>query len=365
MRFVFCSLVFLLMACSEKPADDKPVVRPIAWTQVTQHDYTQIRRLAGVVEPVETANLSFLASGKVDKVHVKLGQSVTAGQPLASLDQRSFNLNYQSAEAQLEQSDAAYVEAKNEFSRYSELVEKGVVSRSGFDTAKSNFESARSARNVAQTKLDIARKELQDSLLLAPYAGIITQRNVEPSQQVSVGQAVFEIEGKDGLEVQVTVPETIIQELSAGMRLPVHFPAMPSITLQGIITEVGARAASANAFPVSLVLQDIPAELRAGMTAEVDVTYRGAGKAGYQERAIQIPVSAILAGAGQQGFVFVFDPDTKTVNKRQVQTENILDNQIFISDGLVSGEIIAIAGVTFLRDGQTVSLLEQQTQLFN
>ena len=365
MRVVLCLSVIFMLSCSEKPADDKPVVRPIAWTQVTQHDYTQIRRLAGVVEPVETANLSFLASGKVDKVQVKLGQSVSAGDQLACLDQRSFTLNYQSAEAQLEQADAAFVEAKNEFTRYTELVEKGVVSRSGFDTAKSNFESARSARNVAQTKLDIARKDLQDSRLVAPYSGIITQRNVEPSQQVSAGQAVFEIEGKDGLEVQVTVPETIIQELSAGMRLPVHFPAIPSITLQGIITEVGARAASANAFPVSLVLQDIPEELRAGMTAEVDVTYSGTSKTGNYQRAIQIPISAILAGPGEQGFVFVFDPNTNTVNKRQVQTENILDNQIFISKGLTTGEIIAIAGVTFLRDGQTVSLLEQQTQLFN
>ena len=218
---------------------------------------------------------------------------------------------------------------------------------------------------MAQTKLDIARKDLQDSRLVAPYSGIITQRNVEPSQQVSAGQAVFEIEGKDGLEVQVTVPETIIQELSAGMRLPVHFPAIPNVTLQGVITEVGARAASANAFPVSLVLQDVPAELRAGMTAEVDVTYSGTSKNGSYARAIQIPISAILAGPGEQAFVFVFDSTTNTVNKRQVQTENILDNQIFISQGLTSGEIIATAGVTFLRDGQTVSLLEQQTQLFN
>jgi len=365
MRLILCLPVLFIMACSDKPADDKSVVRPIAWTQVSQHDFTQIRRLAGVVEPVETANLSFLASGKVDKVNVKLGQSVTAGDQLASLDQRSFTLNYQSAQAQLEQADATFVEAQNEFNRYAELVEKGVVSRSGFDTAKSNFESARSAKNVAQAQLDISRKDLQDSRLLAPYSGTITQRNVEPSQQVSVGQAVFEIEGKDGLEVQVTVPETIIQELSTGMILPVHFPAIPKITLQGIITEVGARAASANAFPVSLVLQDIPTELRAGMTAEVDVTYRGASRSSYQGQNIQVPVSAILAGQGQQAFVFVFDPQLKIVTKRQVQTENILDNQIYISEGLVAGEIIAIAGVTFLRDGQTVSLLEQKTQLFN
>ena len=137
------------------------------------------------------------------------------------------------------------------------------------------------------------------------------------------------------------------------------------MTLQGVITEVGARAESANAFPVSLVLKDIPSQLRAGMTAEVDVTFQGAGRNGYQEQSIQIPVSAIMAGLGQQGFVFVFDPEQRVVNKREVITEDILDNLIYISDGLVPGDIIATAGVTFLRDGQAVTLLEQKTQIFN
>ncbi|MGS2721128.1 efflux RND transporter periplasmic adaptor subunit [Paraglaciecola aestuariivivens] len=365
MRIWFLLLAIMLSACSEKNIDDQPVIRPIAWTKVAQQDFTQVRRLAGVVEPVETANLSFLASGKVKQVKVKLGQNVVAGEELASLDQRSFRLNYQSAEAQLEQAEAAFIEAKNEFNRYAELVEKGVVSRSGFDNAKATFDAARSARNVAKTRLDIARKDLQDSRLLAPYAGVITQRNVEPSQQVSVGQAVFEIEGKDGLEVQVTVPETIIQELNTGMRLPVHFPALPKVTLTGVITEVGARAASANAFPVSLVLQDLPKGLRAGMTAEVDVTYSGVGRTGFKGPSIQIPVSSILAGPDQQSFVFVYDPQHQSVHKRQVVTENVLDNAIYISSGLAPGEIIAIAGVSFLREGQKVRLLEQQNQVFN
>lgn len=73
MRFVFLLAILFMVACSEKPVDDRPIIRPIAWTQVNQHDFTQVRRLAGVVEPVETANLSFLVGGKVDKVNVKLG----------------------------------------------------------------------------------------------------------------------------------------------------------------------------------------------------------------------------------------------------------------------------------------------------
>lgn len=366
MRVIALFIILLLIACSKKTIDDIPIVRPIAWAQVSQHDFTQVRRLAGIVEPVETASLSFLVSGKVDKVNVKLGESVTLGDQLASLDLRSFTLNFQSAEAQLAQTQAAFVEAENEFTRYSELVEKGLVSRSGFDAAKSNYESAKSAKNVAQARLDITSKDLQDSRLLAPYSGVITARKVEPSQQVAVGQAVFEIEGKDGLEVQFTVPETIIQEITLGKTLPVHFPALPNVEIKGVVTEVGIRAASANAFPVTLVLQNVPEKLRAGMTAEVDISFEGHGQNGYVGgTSIQIPLSAILAGAGQKSYVFVFDSEEKVVNKRQVQTENILDNQIYIASGLQAGEIIAVSGVAFLREGQTVSLLEQQTQIFN
>ncbi len=364
-RFVACVAIAFLTACSEQPTPEKENIRPIDWVQVQAKPIEQVRRLAGTVEPVETANLSFLVGGKVASVDVVLGQEVSVGQPLAKLDQRSFSLNYQTAEAQLQQANATFQEAQNEYNRYAELVKEGVVSQSGFDNAKAAYESALSARNVAQSRLDLSLKDIQDSTLQAPYEGVITRRMVEPSQQISPGQTVFEIEGQDGLEVQISVPETLIQMISVGTVLPIHFPALPGETLDGIVSEVGVRAETANAFPVTLVLANSPAQLRAGMTAEVDVSYQGQGRTGYSGNAVLIPLSAVGADIGQGGYVFVYDADQGIVKRTPIQTENLLDNKLYVSSGIEPDDIIAVAGVSFLRDGQKVTLLEKNVKLFN
>lgn len=366
MRFaLFCLLSLLLVACSEPKPPKQEVIRPIAWTKVKASHLEQIRTLSGVVAPIEATHLSFEVNGKIQTVNVKLGNQVTQGQELARLNQRSFKLSLQSAQAQLEQAKASQSETENEYRRYEQLVDQGVVSQSGFDNAKAMFESAKSAVDVAQAQLDIARKNLQDSILTAPYDGIITKRLIEPSQQISAGQAAFEIEGKHGMEVRIMVPETLIQELKQDAHLAVRFPVIPNIEMQGIISEIGTRAESANAFPITVVLEQDNPSLRAGMTAEVDVTFDGIGLTGFSGDTVTVPVSALASGLDQQVFVFVFDPQTQQLTKRLVQTENIMSNEVYLSAGLTEGEIIATAGVAFLRDGQKVTLLENNTQVFN
>ncbi len=365
MRLILLIFIIVITGCTEEVQPQKTLIRPIAWVKVSSSKLEQIRRLSGIVAPVEATDLSFEVSGKVQSVKVRLGANVKQGQELARLNQRSFNLSIQSAQAQWQQSQATLTEAKNEYQRFSELVDKGLVSKSQFDNAKAAFESSQSAVNVAKAQLEIANKDLLDSILLAPYDGIITQRVIEPSQQISAGQTSFEIEGEHGLEVRVMVPESMIQALTKGAELPVSFPAISELNITGIITEIGTRAESANAFPVIVLLKDVPQNIRAGMTAELDFVFDGVGRTGFKGDSIKVPISALAADIGQSAYVFVYDVQEKVVRKRIVQTENAMNNEVFISKGLSDGEIIATAGVVFLRDGQPVTLLDKHTQRFN
>jgi RND family efflux transporter MFP subunit len=367
MRTFFLPLAALLLlsGCSKPQEAFKESIRPIAWKQVEQSSFDQVRRLSGTVQPVEATNLSFQVGGKVDWVKVKLGDVVKKGQPLAQLDRRSFNLSNQSSQANLQKAVSTLTEARNEYNRYKELSAQGLVSRSGFDNARAAFETAGSAVNVAKAQLDIAGKDLADTLLSAPYDGKITKRLIEPSMQIASGTATFEIEGEHGLEIQVMVPETLIRNLSKGERLTVHYPALEGVIGEGIITEVGSRAQTANAFPVTVLIDSALNDLRGGMTAEVDFTFEGVGRTGYRGDTIRVPVTALGADVGQAAYVFVYDKKTQMVRKRMVQTENIIDNEVLVSSGLKAGEIIAVAGVSFLRDAQVVKLLDAQVQRFN
>jgi RND family efflux transporter MFP subunit len=355
----------LLVGCNEKTPQENTTIRPIQWTEVTLSTLEQIRVLSGIVAPVEATKLSFEVGGKIQEISVNLGDEVTKGQSLASLNKRSYMLEQQSAQAKYEQAKASSADAKNTYARYQKLLAQGVVSQSGFDNAKAAYDSNKSAVDVAKAQLDITSKNLQDSILLAPYDGIITRRMFEPSQQITSGQSVFEIEGKHGLEIQVMVPETLIQELTQHAILPINFPTLPKIKMLGRITEIGTRAESANAFPVTVVLQGDNPLLRAGMTAEVEFVFEGIGRTGHKGPSIKVPLTAIRAGLDQKAFVFVYNVEQALVHLREIKTENILNNEVYISSGLQQGEIIATAGVAFLRDGQQVSLLDTQYKRFN
>ena len=358
-------IALFLLGCNEQTEQMETAVRPIMWTEVSLSTLEQIRTLSGIVAPVEATKLSFEVSGKLDSIKVNLGDEVKKGQALARLNQRSFNLGLQSANAKYQQAKANLADAQNSYHRYAKLIKQGVVSQSGFDNAKATYDANKSSVDVAKAQVDIANKDLQDSILLAPYDGIITKRLFEPSQQISAGQLAFEIEGKHGLEVQVMVPETLIPQLTRYAILAIKFPVLPEIKMLGRVTEIGTRAESANAFPVTVVLQDENTLLRAGMTAEVEFVFEGIGRTGHKGPVIRIPLTAISAGLQQKVYVFIYDKKTQRVRRTEVQTENILNNEVFISSGLQQGDIIATAGIAFLRDGQQVSLIDQQTQRFN
>jgi multidrug efflux system membrane fusion protein len=363
LSFIFITL--LIAGCNEPVKEVSKPIRPIMWTKVEISPFEQIRTLSGTVAPVEATKLSFEVQGKIQKIQVNLGNEVVKGQELAHLDQRNFNLGLQSSQAQYQQAKATLVDTKNSYQRYEKLLKQGVVSQSGFDNAKATYDTSKSAADVAQAQLDIALKNLQDSTLLAPYDGIITKRLFEPSQQISAGQSLFEIEGKHGLEVHVLVPETLIRELTQLSITPISFPALPELKMQGQITEIGTRAEFANAFPVTVVLRGDNPLLRAGMTAEVEFSFAGTGRTGHKGDVFRIPVTALSSGLEQKAYVFVYNTESQQVVKTQVQTENIFKNEVFISSGLKKGDIIATVGVAFLRDGQRVSLTDNSIQRFN
>jgi len=366
MRYPLLLALFLvLLGCDDAAETPPEVIRPIAWTAVQPFGLEQVRRLSGTLQAVKTASLSFEVGGKVATVAAKLGDNVKKGDALAEIDDAPYRLNVDAARGALQEARAARREAENTYSRQKQLFDKGWIAQAALDNAVATLDSARSNVDIAQAQYDLAMRDLADTHLLAPYDGRITSRSIEPSQQVLAGQPVFEIEGQGGLEVSVMVPETIIQRVHDGQTFDVHFSGIGSLTARARVTEIGPRAEASNAFTVTLALDRDYPSLRSGMSAEVNFTFEGRGRTGYTGKTVKVPFTALLPGNDQDALVFVFDPDTGTVSRRSVQTENIVDNEVLISAGLEQGEIIATAGVAYLRDGQKVRLFDTSVKQFN
>jgi RND family efflux transporter MFP subunit len=349
----------LLAACDEPPqARQTPEPRPIAWTEVARYESGETRNLPGQLQAVQQAPLSFEVGGRVESVTVEIGESFEEGEVLARLDGRNYRLALEERKGQLAEARAKLAEAREDFERQKRLYEDGWVAKAGYDRALSALETARSRVQTAKARVDIAEEDLADTELEAPYAGTVAERLVEPSQQVKSGDTVLRIQGRgDGLEAVVAAPETVVDRLDEGSRHAVHLPARPDLELTGTVSDIATDAERRNAYRVTLRLEDAPADLRSGMTAEVRFDLQSLSADDHEGPLMAIPATAFAAGAGQSSHAYVFQPDPGVVRKREIRIAEITGDTALVSDGLRPGEIVATKGVSFLSDGQRVTRL--------
>jgi RND family efflux transporter MFP subunit len=361
-RFGLITLAVLLTtlaACSEEPVVSRETVRAIRTVTVTEPASGKARRFSGVVEAASVSRLSFEVPGNVQEVRVDTGERVSEGQILAVLDDQTFLLGVEAAQANLGRSDVELEDARRELDRLREIEarEQGLISRQMLDQAQANYDAARKNLSYSTTRLNLAKRDLERTVLRAPFAGVVAARDVDPFQEVDRGQRLFDVHTEGAMEAAVSIPESEINQVYLGLSGDIRFPALPGQTYKGTVTEISSAAGTANAFPVKLTIQGDSPEIRPGLTAEVTLLLGGE----QEQAAYLIPVAALIPGSGDSeaaGAVFVFDNATSTVVRTHIRHGGIRDNNIVVDQGLEAGDIIAVAGVSFLRDGQEVRLME-------
>ena len=352
------AVLLLLVACGEESPPPSDTVRAIRTITVAEPASGKARRFSGVIEASSTTSLSFEVPGNVREVNVAVGAAVTRGQILATLDDETYRLNVEAAEATAGRAEVELADARRESERLQQIAgrDRGLVSRQMLDQAQANFDAAGKNRSYANTRLNLARRDLDRTVLRAPFDGVVTARRVDPFQEVDRGQRVFDLHVQGAMEAAINVPESEIDQVYLGLPGEIRLPAIPGRVFTGVVTEISDAAGTANAFPVKLTIESDAQAIRPGLTAEVTLLLGG----DQGETAYLIPVSALVPGGGDSdGSVFVFDAETSTVKKRTIRHGGIRDNGIVVEEGLSAGDIVAVAGVSFLRDGQPVRLMEQ------
>ena len=349
-------LSFALTACKEK-VEIVEAIRAIKTMTVEAQATEQIRKFSGIVAAVDSSGLSFQVGGQVQEVKVDIGDHVKKNQVLAVLDPEPYQLEVDAAKAALVKARANVTNTKSEYERQKRVFEQGAGAKSDLDAAEYNYRAAKSAVDYQISRPSLAKRDLRKTTLRAPYDGTIAWRAIEPHEEVKVGQKVFEIDAKGEREVQLAVPETVIDRIHIDDPAEITFPTVPGKTVKGWITYIGSAAVKANAFPVKVELIDPGEDIKPGMTAEVNLFLKDRDKKiGYL-----VPLQAILPTAeAQHGYVFVYDPQTSTVKKTPIRYGGGLRNKAAVYEGLNAGDIIAVAGVSFLADGLKVKLMKEE-----
>ncbi|SNY43980.1 RND family efflux transporter, MFP subunit [Arsukibacterium tuosuense] len=350
----FSSLLLLLCCgllvsgCSEPAAGNpEPLIRPVKLHQVGSDGGGAVRQFPAVVEPTVRANLTFRVSGKLVQLMARPGQQVQKGELLARLDDTDFKLK-------LDQARARYDLAQTQFVRAEQLIAQKLVSQAVFDEAKAQLQVAQADLSTAETALSYTR-------LQAPFAGIISRLLVDNHENIAAQQPIMELQVRDQVDVVIQVPEDVISNVRKDFdyQPEVVFDSHPMYRYRARIREWDTRADPAtNSFKVVFSMAT-PTEFNvlSGMTANV-IAEVSKINAAYVD-ALFIPASAIFLPDdatldSQQSYVWVYNPDTGQVQRREITVSSLTSAGAAITSGLALDEQIVIAGVHHLSEGQQV-----------
>lgn len=353
-----------ISACGQSEDAAEESVRGLKTFEITDTERVSVRRFPGVLEPSNLNVLSFEVAGSLQDFDLGVGRKVAAGEVIARLDPSALELQVQSAQAGVKQAQAVAGNAADALGRQEALLQSGTTTRVNVDNARTEAQSTAAALAQAQRALESAEENLAKATLVAPFDGIVNSVDVSPFQTVSAGTPIISLYDPSAFIVSFSVNFDTADRLVVGTPATVRPADRPEITLDAIISELGARADTVSSFPVVVSLQETDPLLKAGMAVETAIDFPLPAEEGYP-----VPLSVIIrdgnteSEAGDDGVskigIYVYDPATGTVNRRQVAVGGIRENRIIVLDGVAPGDRVASAGVQFLRDGQKVSLLDE------
>ena len=335
---LFLTALFMICGCnSNKAANQQTTVPvPVVVKQIEKISIDKEISASGNIEGRKTVRLGFLVAGRVNYIAASEGETLQAGQLLASLDPESYKIAKEMADANLEQ-------VQDEYNRLSIMHERKSVSDGDFSKVSNALKLAR-----AQQKLQ--NKNLSDTKLYSPIKGVLLKRGAEVGEIVGVGLPLFAVSDIGIVHVSAAVPESDLQQVKIGSEARVYISAIDA-TLTGRVMEVGSVSEpTTRAFTVKIELKNPAFIIRPGMTAEVKIT------SGKKMKIMAVPGEAVLRGLDNSAYVYVVDEKKSQAFQRKVSLGQMAGNNIEIASGLNVHEKIVVGGQHKLNDGSSITL---------
>lgn len=371
-----------------RTADATPAPKPpitVSSAVVIEQPVTRFIRATGSLLAEDQAEVAAEVAGRVVQTPVERGTSVAAGSVLIRLASDEAEAQAREAEAnaaqiearlglrkgtdldldavpEVQNAQASFDLARNEFNRIRSLLDQRVVSQSEFDQRRTQMEAARqqyeAAKNgaaqqyqalqAARARVTLARKATADTIVRAPFAGLVGERLVSVGDYVTKGMKVVVVVRVNPLRVQLTVPEQSMSAVGVGVPVSFGVDAYPGREFTGTIRYVSpALEASQRALTVEAVVQNPSGDLKPGLFATARIEQRT------KTPALLVPRSAIHTSGGTSR-VYVISGDH--AEERIVAVgQAVVDALVEVSSGVRAGERVATSNVAQLTDGAKVS----------
>ena len=301
------------------------------------------------------APLSPRLDGLIEGLSVEAGDTVSAGDELARLDSALAKISVASARAALAEAEARRSDARRRLSEAERLRERGHIPETTYETARADL--AVQAAVVQRRRSELARETelLARHALVAPFGGVIVQRNVEVGQWVRSDAAAFELVALDPLRLEVPVPQRLYAAVAVGQSVELRFDADPERSHAGRVSaRLPSAQTSARTFPVWVDVPNPRGDLAPGMSARAGlaVAQAASGSAVPSDALVRRPGGDVLVWRVQDaGDGLVAMPVPVTPGRVQGElTEVVAD--------LAIGDRVVVRGNESLRPRQPVRIAD-------
>lgn len=273
--------------------------------------------------------------GRVTQVFFKIGESKKSGELLAKIDDELL-------QAQLVTAQANYDKCQKDYERFEALYKEGASTEVIVENARLGFKNA-------EAQLTVAKRQLKNTNITAPFAGVITMKNIEIGSMASNNTPIAQIVDVSTLKVRLNVGENDVFQLKKGEKVEVLTDVFPGTPYFGIISFISEKGDEGHTYPIEIeLINQKEKPLKAGMF--VKVKFASITK----NEVLTIPRSALL-GSYKDPKVFVIE--NKTAQEKSIIVGNTYEDKIEVVSGLNKNEFVVVNGNHNLKTGTKVTII--------
>jgi RND family efflux transporter MFP subunit len=325
------ALATALLACGQSPPAAAPAELPPLESIMLELQHAPLeRQLDGKIEAVNQGTVAAQTSGRVIEILYDVNDFVPAGAVIVRIRATEQKAGLLQAQANLREASARELEARQRYDRVVLMFEKKLVAQAALDEASANRDATGAQLAAARAALQSAQEGVSYTEIRAPYAGIVTRRNVQLGETVSPGTPLMSGLSLQFLRVAVDVPQSIVEQVRRIRKAAVYVDGRRVEATK--LTVFPETAAASNTFRARLELPENATDLYPGMFVKV------AFVVGEAERLL-VPAAAVV-DRGDVTAVYVIDAEGRT-SLRQIRPGHRFDGQVEVLAGLSAKERIA------------------------
>ncbi|HEY9050021.1 MAG TPA: efflux RND transporter periplasmic adaptor subunit [Gammaproteobacteria bacterium] len=290
-----------------------------------------VHQLSGFIEAVNQATMKAETSGRIAEVSIDVDDIVKKGMVIARFTGTRQKAELDLAVAGFEEAKAIYDRSKSDFDRYSDLYEQRLVAKSALDQASAALKAAEARLDAAGASIKKAKEEYENTIIRAPYSGIVTKRHIEVGESVSVGSPLVSGISLDAIRAVVDIPQAYVESVRSNKKAYIEL-ADGTNQVSDKITVFPYADEVSHTFRVRVELPSGMSGLYPGMVVKIGFVVG-------EKQVLVIPAQA-MANRGEMHAVYVKQADGRIVMRQIRPGESLVDNRLAVHAGLAEGEQI-------------------------